>query len=104
MNNILLYIEGAALIVPVLIRIFIPFWGFSKSLVARLNSRKTTKGFLISHNINGCMLGTTLIIAGLLPEHLKLCICMPLLGAVFISILICNKIFVGSYWAYVPNR
>lgn len=104
MSDILLFILGIIMIVSVGIRLFRPFWGFSKSLVSRLNSRKTTKVFLISHNINGCILGLVLIIAGFLPDYLKICVCMPLLGIVFVIILVCNKIFVGTYWAYVPNK
>lgn len=103
MVNILLCLFGLGLIVPVGVRLFIPLWGLSKSLISRLSDRKTTKGFLISHNINSFLIGTILIVAGILPEHLKICICIPLLGAVFVSVLVCNKLFVGTFWAYTPN-
>lgn len=102
--NIYLWLYGIGMIIPVGIRLFVPFWGLSESLRSLLSTRETTKGFLISHNINGFLLGVILIVTGFLPEHLKLCVCMPLLGAVFISVLICNKIFVGTFWAYVPKN
>lgn len=101
--NIFLCLFGFGMIVPVGVRLFIPLWGLSKPLISRLSNRGTTKGFLISHNINGFLLGAILIVAGILPEHLKICICMPLLGLLFVSVLICNKLFVGTFWAYTPN-
>lgn len=103
-NNISLWVAGVLLILSVAVRFFIPTWGLSKALVSRLNSRKTTKGFLICHNINGGLLGAILIVSGFLPDYLKLRVCLPLLAIVFISVLVSNKICIGTFWAYVPNR
>ena len=104
MTNIILCIAGVLMILPIVVRFFIPTWGLSKPLISRLNSRKTTKGFLICHNINGGLLGAILIASGFLPDHLKLRVCLPLLLIVFISVLISNKICIGTFWAYVPKE
>lgn len=102
MTDILLCIAGAIIAGCVGIRFFFPYFGISRSLVALLRIRNTTKGYLIAHNINGFFLGIILIVAGIVPEQFKESCCMPLLGIVFISILVCNKIFVGSFLG--PDR
>lgn len=104
MTNTLLCVAGIFLIISVVVRFFVPTWGLSKALVSRLNSRKTTKFFLICHNINGGLLGAILIVSGFLSDYLKLRVCLPMLLIVFISVLISNKICIGTFWAYIPNR
>lgn len=103
MIDTFLFIVGALIISYVVVRFFYPNFCFSKSLIALLQKRGTKKGFIVAHNINGLLLGATLILTCFLPEHLKLHYCMPLLLIIFLSVLICNKIFVGTIWAYVPK-
>jgi hypothetical protein len=100
--NTYLFVFGAIMISSVVIRFFYPTFGLSKELLSRLQARGTKRGFLISHNINGLLLGVTLIVSSFLPEHLKLYCLIPLLF-IFLSVLICNKLFVGTFWAYTPK-
>ncbi len=103
MMNIYLFIYGIVLIIPVVVRFFNPIFGLSRNLVSHLEKRGKKRGFLITHNVNGLLLGFTLIISAYLPEDLKLYCLIPLLF-IFISVLICNKIFVGTFWAYTPRK
>ena len=103
MTDILLCIFGAILVGSVAVRLFFPLFGLSESLIACLEERNSKKRFLAWHNINGFLLGAILIAAGILPEELKLCCCLPPLVGVFISVILCNRVCVATFWAYVPK-
>lgn len=95
--TIYLYILGALLIAGAIIRTFRPGFLLPKGLRAVLESRGTTKKYLLSRQIIGIVFGGALILAGYLPEPQRIPVCMPLLALVFVCILACNKIFVGSF-------
>lgn len=102
MMDYYLFAFGAVLIGFVVVRLFYPTFCLSRELISRLQERGTKRGFLIAHNINGLLLGFTLILSSFLSEHFKRYCFIPLL-VIFLSVLVSNKIYVGTFWAYVPK-
>lgn len=101
-SDVLLCVQGAAIITITVIRLFVPFFLTPMPLQNRLAARNTTKAYLICRNIICFIVGAIVIVAAILPEHLKKPCCLPLLAIIFIIVLICNKILLGSFW--VSNR
>ena len=61
------------------------------------NTPEKKKRYFIHMRINIALLGIPLMIAGQLPEHLILPICLPLLAVLFVSGLVCNKMNLGRF-------
>ena len=97
---------GAVILLPAVIRFFVPTFGLSKHLLKLLDSRKNATAYLWVHKVIGIVLGSTLVAAGFLPDSLKIKICMPLLVLVFIGVLVSNKVLIGKWRAHIapPNN
>ncbi|MBQ3055300.1 MAG: hypothetical protein IJC88_04270 [Oscillospiraceae bacterium] len=61
------------------------------------NTPKQKKRYYIHMRINIALLGLPLMIAGQLPEYLILPVCLPFLGILFVSGLVCNKMNLGRF-------
>lgn len=90
------------MIVFPVIRLFNPHFAISHSLIELLEKRKTTKKYLITHNTISLVLGVVLICA-IIIEEFKLIYVLLVLMIVFSCVLICNKLFIGQFWAFVPK-
>ncbi len=94
--NIGCCIIGIYYIILVIVRLFRPFFGYTKGIIAVLNIRNTTKGYLIASQITSLLIGLIFIAAGILPDQYLLTLCVPLFAILIIGIIVCNKIFLGT--------
>ncbi len=91
---------GALFIAAVVIRLFKPYFAVSKPLLDTLEKRKTTKKYMIAHNIIGIAFGAVMFLAGTVKDEYKLAVALPALAVIFIVVLITNKLFIGRIWPH----
>ena len=93
-------IVGVLIFLLSFIRCFFPRLLYSGKLLIELDSAEKTKPFLLAHRINGLALGGILVLSFFLPSPTNAAVCLPLLSAVFISILLCNVKYLGRWLVY----
>ena len=101
LDNIGLYILALWWIVQPVIRLFSPTWMISGGLLAHLDNRGTTRKYLLTLSINQFAFGLLLIALAIFPDQLLLFVCI--FAIILISVLVCNKRFIGSFWRYFPS-
>lgn len=94
--SIYLYVLSGMFIIPSIIRFFKPDFYISEHLRSILDRRGTAKQYFLYRKIIGLVSGGVLVLAGYLPDEQRV-VCLPMLGLIFVIILACNKIFIGSF-------